>query len=260
MLKNYLKLAWRNLTKNKSFSAINIVGLSIGLTCCILITLYVQHELSYDKFQANGKKIARVIMEYSIGGAMSKGNYTSTKVAPAFKQNFPEVVSAVRMSKSSKIIRHGEKHFMEKRFMYADSTFFKLFSFRVLRGNPATALSGPNVVLLTKSTAEKYFGKTNPVGNTLTVGIDAVPYHVTGVIEDCPSNSHIKFDFLASFSSLAVSQERTYWEANYTTYLLLNEESSINTLQAKIPGFMKKEMASEFQGNDYLTYELEPFN
>ena len=125
MLKNYLKLAWRNLTKNKSFSAINIVGLSIGLTCCILITLYVQHELSYDKFQANGKKIARVIMEYSIGGAMSKGNYTSTKVAPAFKQNFPEVVAAVRMSKSSKIIRHGEKHFTEKTIHVRRFHFFQ---------------------------------------------------------------------------------------------------------------------------------------
>lgn len=127
MFKHYFKTAVRNLGKSKVFSFINILGLTIGLTCCILMVLYIRHELSYDDFQKKGDRITRVIMEYSMGGSVMSGNFTSTKVAPAFKKNFPEVEQAVRMTNSNRIIHYDDKLFDEKSFMYADSTFFDIF-------------------------------------------------------------------------------------------------------------------------------------
>lgn len=257
MIRNYLKTALRSFQKNRFFTFINLVGLTIGFTCCILMGLYIQNELNYDRFQQKGKRIARVIMAYSFGEKINKGNYTSTKVAPVFKRNFPEVESAVRMYQSGRIVKFEDKVFNEKKFMYADSTFFDLFSFRLRQGNTSNALAGPNKILLTETTARRYFGSTNPVGKTLLINASQTPYLITGIIQDCPENSQIKFDFLASFSSMGNIQEKTYWNANYTTYLLLRDENSFTSLQNKIPGFMKKEMAD--QPNTYVSFELEPF-
>ncbi|MCW3088008.1 MAG: FtsX-like permease family protein, partial [Sediminibacterium sp.] len=260
MLRHYLKIGFRNLWKNKGFTAINILGLTIGLTCCLLMAFYIQYELNYDRFQAKGDRIARVIMEYSFGGSVSKGNYTSTKVAPSFKKNFPEVEDAVRMNGGgNRIVKYGEKVFVEKRFLFADSTFFNIFSFSLVRGNPLAALSGPNKLVLTRTAAKKYFGGEDPIGKIVYVGSGAIAYEVTGIAEDGPENSQIKFDFIASFSSLGANQETTYYEANYTTYLLLKNSAGIASLQAKIPAFMKKEMSTQVSGNDYVTYELEPY-
>lgn len=258
MFKNYFRTAWRSLYKNKASSAINIFGLGIGLTCCLLIALYIQHELSYDTFQVNGKRIARVIMEYRFNGSSqaNKGNFTSVRVAPVFKQNFPEVESAVKMAMYEKVVSSQERLFSEKRFMFADPAFFDVFTFKLLRGDSRTAISAAGQVVITESTAKKYFGDKNPVGQVLRV--DTGLYKVTGVMQNCPSNSQIKFDFIASFSSLAIPQEfeTSYWDANYTTYLLLKNEHAISSLQAKLPVFMKKEM--EGQGAS-INFYLEPF-
>jgi putative ABC transport system permease protein len=144
MFRHYLTIAARNLWKKKAFSVINIAGLTVGLTCCLLMALYIEYELNYDRFQSNGSRIARVIMEYSFSGSVSKGNYTSTKVGPSFKKNFPEVEEAVRMSGGSKrVIKYGENLFVETKFLFADSTFFDIFSFNLLRGDKKQALSGP---------------------------------------------------------------------------------------------------------------------
>jgi putative ABC transport system permease protein len=258
MIKNYFKVAFRNFRKSPVFSAINVFGLSIGLTSCLLIALYIRHELSYDRFQANGDRLARVIMEYRFngGGQSIKGNFTSTKVAPVFRRTFPEVVSATRMTEYSRVVGFGDKLFTEPRFMYADSSFFDLFSFPILQGNPHTALSGAGKVMLTRSAAKKYFGKQDPLGKILRVGIDSSPYVITGIMADCPSNSQIKYDFLASFSSLQANQEESYWDANYTTYLLLRDQGSLSSLQGKIHPFMKKEMAGQGANVDFW---LEPF-
>jgi putative ABC transport system permease protein len=249
MIKNYFKIAWRNLWKNKTSSAINVFGLTIGLTCCLLIVLYIQHELSYDDFELKGKRIARVIMEYSFAGssASNKGNYTSVRVAPVLKQTFPEVESAIKMAKYERVINYRDQLVNEKKFIYADSTFFDIFSFKLLQGDPHEVLDAPYKVVLTESTAKKYFGNENPVGKALRVGNDSSLYKITGITQDCPSNSQIKFDFLASFSSLGIpaEYETTYWDANYTTHLLLKRENSIAQLQAKLPAFMKKEMAGQ---------------
>ncbi|HMG66988.1 MAG TPA: ABC transporter permease, partial [Chitinophagaceae bacterium] len=124
MFRNYFKTAWRNLRKNKTSSSINAFGLTIGLTCCLLIALYIQHELSYDDFELKGKRIARVIMEYRFSGSTesTKGNFTSVRVATVFKQNFPEVESAIKMAAYERVVQTGDKLINEKGFMYADPT------------------------------------------------------------------------------------------------------------------------------------------
>jgi len=259
MIRNYFKLTIRNLWKNKTASVINIFGLSIGLTSCLLIGIYIQHELNYDKFQLKGDRVARVIMEYKFDGGsdFKKGDFTSVRVAPVFKQTFPEIESAVRMSDSYQVVQYQDKLLSEKAFMYADPTFFSIFSFKLFQGDPATVLNAPNKVILTESTAKRYFGSENPVGKALKVGADTNLYAVTGVMQDCPSNSQIKFDFLASFSSLHTEdQEKTYWDANYTTYLLLKDKDALNSLQAKITPFMQKEMKGQ---GATVNFFLEPF-
>lgn len=260
MIKNYFKTAFRNLWKNKASSFINIFGLTIGLSSCLLIGLYIQHELSYDNFQTKGDRIVRTIMAYKFDGGteMKKGNFTSARVAPRFKQIFPEIESAVRMTKYSRIVQYENKLINEKGLMYADPSFFDVFSFKLLRGESSNVLKAPNQVVVTESTAKRYFANEDPVGKILKVGTDTTLYQVTGVIQDCPSNSQIKFDFLASWSSLGkAEEEKRYWNANYTTYFLLRNKESIAPLQAKIAPFMRQEMTGEGATVDF---ELEPFN
>jgi len=260
MLKNYFKTAIRNFWKNKTSSLINIFGLTIGLTCCLLISVYIKHELSYDNFEQKGNRIARVIMEYNFAGspATNKGNFTSVRVASVFSRTFPEIESAIKMTEYERVIGYKNQFFDEKNFMYSDSTFFSFFSFKTLEGDIHKMLTSPYQVVLTRSTAKKYFGNEEPIGKVLRVGNDSNLYQITGVIQDCPDNSQIKFDFLASFSSLGIDAEweKTYWDANYTTYLLFKNETSIASLQAKLPAFMKKEMQG--QGAS-VNFYLEPF-
>ena len=261
MLQNYLKIALRNLLRHRVFSIINIVGLAIGLTACLLIALYIQDELAYDAFHEKGDRIARVVMEYSQGNTgVTKDGVTGTKVAPAFKRNFPEVEAGVRMMSAQNVVKLGEKLFTEKRFYYADAPFFDIFSFKLLVGDPKKVLSEPNTLVISANTAQKYFGSDNPVGKILRVN-DAKDFTITGVAADCPQNSQIQFDLLASFTSLRAAQsEETWWNANYTTFLLLKNKENIQTLQAKITPFMKTQFSKEEMADGFLTYSLEPYS
>ena len=259
MIRNNLKVTIRSLWKNKVASSINIFGLTVGLSSCLLISLYIQHEASFDSFQKNGKRIARIIMEYAFDGSpeTKRGNFTSTKVAPEFSRVFPEVEYGIRMDNEDMIVNHRDNLVTEPYFLFADSTFFKIFSADLIQGNPLEALNGPFKVVLTESTARKYFENENPVGKILLTGTDEIPYEVTGVIRDYPSNSQIRFDFLASFSSKGENQEVTYWDANFTTYLLLKDDHAFAPLQEKVTNFMKKEMKDSGASINFL---LEPFD
>lgn len=259
MLRNYLRSILRNFQRSKSFAVINILGLTAGFTACLLIALFVEHEASFDKFQPNGQRIARVIMEYAFDGSpeTNRGNFTSTKVGPTLVRTFPEVENAVRMSERETTVSYSDKMFTEPNFMFADSSFITMFYVHWLSGNPKHALDRPNDVVLTRSSAVKYFNKTDVIGETLLVGTDKTPYLITGVIDDYPSNSQIRLDFLASFSSLHEDQQESYFEADYTTYLLLRDENSFVPLQAKLFPFMEKEMSGSGAS---IKYYLEHFN
>lgn len=258
MLKSNLKLAVRNLWKNKVSTVINIFGLTVGITSALLIALFIYHEISFDAFQPNKERIARVVMEYSFDGSTNKakGTFTSTKVAPVFSRTFPEVEKGIRMTDADIIVKLNNEPVLESNFMFADSSFFQTFAYEMLEGNAATALNGPDKVVLTASTAAKYFGNERALGKTLIVGNKDTPYEVTGVMRDYPATSQIKFDFLASFSSLRANQEKSYFNANYTTYLLLNDANAFSPLQEKLHPFMENEMKGSGAS---IRFYLEPF-
>ncbi len=260
MFINYFKTAWRNLKNNKLYSFVNIIGLTIGIACCILIGLYVGHEWSYDRFHSKAGRIVRITMEYSNGGTVGKYAQTGTKVGPQLKRTFPSVDAFVRTFKYPRVINYHNKVFNEKNFLYADSDFFRVFSFRLIKGNPATVLNAPNKLVITEGMANKYFGKEDPVGKTLIIaGSDN--YIVTGVVQDAPTNSQMNFDFIGSFTSLDAAKTEEWWTANDITYLLLNREDQIPQLQQQVASYMNNPMVrkeANVEGSDYLTYHLEP--
>lgn len=263
MLKNYFLASIRSLRKHLSYSTINIAGIGLGLATCMLLYLWIGHELSYDRFHTNGNRIYRGGLEYSFGGQVAKTSVSPTALLPVMKKNFAEVENGVRVynpsTRNPHIVKNGEKIFQEKKFYFADSTFFQVFSFRLLRGNPVKALVEPNSVVLTQSTARKYFSEEDVIGKTLTVN-NTTEYKVTGLVEDCPSNSMLQFDFIASMSSREESKSQIWWSANYQTYLLVNANTDIKQLQEKTNEIVKKALASELTSpGDYVVYNFIPF-
>lgn len=265
MFRNYFKTAFRNLRKNKLYSSINISGLAIGLASCLLIGVYIFHELSYDKFNVNANRIVRVTMEYNQSGTVNKIATTGTKPGPQFTRTFPAIENYVRTFISHNVIKSENKTFDEPRILYADPAFFKIFSFKIIEGNAATALNDPDKIVITQSMAKKYFGDgadgyRNALGKTLTSG--GKDLRVSAVCEDVPQNSQIKFDFATQFSNLGYEvKNEQWWTANWITYFLLHDQKDIAPLQKQISNYMQTpEVRKEagLEGKDYLTYHLEP--
>ncbi|HTI61829.1 ABC transporter permease [Mucilaginibacter sp.] len=258
MIRNYFKIAFRRLQKNKLYTFVNIVGLTTGIASCLLIGLFIINEVSYDRFNANAGRIARITMQYDEGGKQ-KVALSGTKAGPQIQRTFPQVEAFVRIIDNSRIVKYGNEVFTENRFLYADSSFLKVFSFPLLEGDARTALNAPNKVLISQTTAKKYFGSTNAIGKTLIIN-DTKEYLVTGVLADAPENSQIKYDFVASFTSLDVSKTEEWWTANYTTYLLLKDKNQLNGLQAQLNDYMRGVSKSELhlEANSPLLYNLEP--
>jgi putative ABC transport system permease protein len=260
MIKNYFKTAFRNLRKNKLYTSINIFGLAVGLSACLLIGVYIIHELSYDKFNANANRIVRATMEYSSAGTVNKVATTGTKVGPQFKRIFPVVEEYVRTFVTHNVVKSGDKIFDEPRILYADPAFFKIFSFHIIHGDASTALDAPDKIVITQSMAKKYFGDQDVLGKTLTSG--GKDLRVSAVCRDVPQNSQIKFDFATQFLNLGNGvKDETWWTANWITYFLVRGEKSIPQLQQQIAGYMiapAVRAEAGLQGKDYLTYHLEP--
>lgn len=255
MIRNYFKMAWRHLKKNKLYALINLVGLAIGITGCLLIGIYVSNELSYDKFHEKADRIVRVTWGYSYADTQEHIAVTGTKVGPEFTRRFPEAEAFVRLLKYPRVLAADNKMFEEKNFVYADSDFFQMFSFPLLKGDPATALDSPDKLVLTESAAEKYFGSEDPVGKIINVGGNK-NFIVSGLAADVPINSQIQFDIVGSFSSLNASKEEKWNEANYITYLLLQDEKSLESLQKKVNGYMEELNAKE---EDFkMAFHLQP--
>jgi len=262
MLKNYFKTAWRNIRKNKLYSFINIIGLTTGISSCLLIGVYIWNEVTYDNFHENADRIARVTMEYQFSGTNNKTAHTGTKVGPDFKRNFPQVERYVRTMKYPRVVSNGLQTFEEKQVVYADADFFSIFSFPVIQGNAATALNAPQKAVLSKTAAKKYFGSENPIGKTLTLDGGNQAYEVTAVVENAPLNSQIQYDILVSFTSLPAAATETWRNANYITYLLLNDGTVRSGLADQIAAYMEKvgreEMGIAENSSDFWTYHLEP--
>ena len=258
MLQNYIKIAWRKLQKNRLYSFVNIIGLSVGLASFMLIGIYLFNELSFDNFHRNADRIVRVTMEYKHGEHVQKVAVTGTKDGPQLQRMFPVVQSYVRTLKTDRNFESNGQLFDEPNVMYADPGFFKVFSFKLLQGTENDALASPDRIVITEATAKKYFGSQNPVGKVLKSGTKV--FTVNGVAVNPPHNSQIKFDFILPFNSLSAAKNEEWFSANYITYLLLKDAGSIQPLQKQISGYMQQVSKAELKMTDgqYLTLNLEP--
>jgi putative ABC transport system permease protein len=247
MFKNYIKTALRNLFKHKGYSLINIAGLAIGMTSCLLILLYVQHELSYDSFNEKADRIYRVAGSYRYGGRDFEDAASPAPMAGVMVKDYPEVIDAVRFFKYGNFIaQYKDNSFKERRVFYADTSFFNIFSVPLLMGNPETALASPNKLVLSQNTVKKYFGEEDPIGKTLKINNEK-DYEVTGVFQEIPDNSHFHFDMLISLSSHPVDKDQLWVGQYLQTYILLHEKADHQGLEAKFPEMIKKYMAPQLE-------------
>lgn len=253
MWRNYLKTAIRNLIKRKLYTVINVTGLAAGIACFILLALYLQNEWTYDQFYTNTEKLYRIRMDY--GEKDQPLNQTALNfngLGPVLK-DYPEVKAVSRVYPYATTVKNGDKVANEKRFIYTDPAFFQLFSFPLLSGNAATVLSGPNMIVLSESMAQKYFGTTDVVGKTLKIN-DKKSYQVTGVAVDPPANTHLKFDFVASYASLG--EKDNWYSPNYYTYVQLADNATAAGLHSKLQVFIKEMMKEANRGG--ATFDLVP--
>ena len=240
MLKNYLKIAFRNIQRHKGYSLINIFGLAIGMSSVLLIFLYVADEISYDRYHQNAGQIYRVGQYGNIGDMEFNGTTTPAPLANALMNDFKEVKYATRILEGiNTVITYKNNSYFESSYLYADTNFFKIFSFPLIIGNPATALREPNSMVLSESTAKKYFGDKNPLGEVLHEA-DGTDYKITGVAQNPPQNSHFHFDFLASISTYEWTSNDNWLSDSYYTYFLLQDNYPIRKLKQKMPLFASK--------------------
>lgn len=253
MFKNFLITIIRNFNRNKFYTILNVVGLSVGLICAILIVLFIQEELSYDKYNVNHKRIVRLASDFTLNGKRDRVATSPMPFGPTFKQEFPEVEEYVRIQGSGRQqFRYKDKEFYEERISYIDSSVFKVFSYNLIQGDPDKALTEPYTIVLNETLAKKYFGDEDPIGKVLIVGENR-SFTVTGVMEDIPRNSH--FNFRGFYSMKTIESIRgaeefnstepiTFWSFSNYTFLLLKENTNIDALQSKFPSYYNKYMKS----------------
>ncbi|MEM9986410.1 MAG: ABC transporter permease, partial [Bacteroidota bacterium] len=228
MYRNYLKVAWRNITRQKGYASINILGMAIGMAVCLMILLFVRQEMSYDQYHEKSDRIYRVTREWfnQAGESVLHLGHLAPPFKPLLAGDFEGVIeSSARLLSDAPLMIWEDKKIVERRFYFAEPEIFEIFSWKMLEGDPETALAEPNSLVLTESTARKYFGNASALGKTMSFQGDA-DMIVTGVVEDIPVNSHFRYDMLASFQTVEnfmglENMMRNWGSNNYTTYILL---------------------------------------
>ncbi len=264
ILKNYLITAWRNIVKDKFYTLLNIVGLSIGIITAIYIFLYVVDELTYDKSHTNYKRIYRLESHFTINGKDDFFAVTQVPLGPTLKDEFPEIEEYVRFLPTGTLfLKYGEREFQEDSIVFADSTLFKVFTHPVVSGDPLTMLNKPNTIVMTESLARKYFGNEDPIGKTLK-SVEGNMYEITGVIRDLPGNLHLRFNGILSVATIRQQVGVTrfndrsagsFWNVGIFSYIMLKEGADIKPILEKFPGFYDKYMKSlgdQINGNFML--------
>lgn len=273
MIKNYFKIAVRNLLRHRGFSAINIVGLALGMACCFLILLFVRYELSFDKFQDKYDRIYRITYDPKFAGIPKPMVAMGPPASPLLMSYFPEIEQTARLysrNASIEVERNGQNNlkFEEEKFFFADSTVLDIFTFKFLEGNPKTALNGRFNVVLTDEMAKKYFGNESALGKTILFA-GTQPMKVSGVVEKYPDNSHIKFNFLSDYETMfalespAAKQNLSMnWVITHSfTYVLLkpNQAQSVAKMNIKFPEFIKKNIPKQLESYAKdIIYTLQP--
>ena len=269
MYKNHFKAGLRNIVKQKVFFLINATGLSAGLTCFAFIALWVNDELRYDTFNKNYDRIARVVRTSKTESGISESAGTGAPIAQVLKNDFPEVQQVVRLDMRGDIITHQGQQFHQQGILLADPSFFDIFSFTLSKGNPATALNEPFNIILTESASSKYFGESDPLGETLTINLHdstgyGALYKITGVMPDPPTNAHFTFTMIASFKTIEVSNPTVLtvdgWsDTSFYTYLLLREGVNQEIFEKKIMQLYDDHIGkgSPISKHEY-SFELQP--
>ena len=268
MLKNYVKIAYRNLLRHKGYAVINVCGLALGIACCLLIGLYVQDELSFDRFHERGERIYRVnqhVTRADVGD--ETWAWTGGGLGEDLEADFAHVEAVVRFTQRAGIVRYERegagdvRSFREEDVLFTDPEVFDVFTFPLVRGNPETALQDPGSIVVTRSMAAKYFGEEDPIGETLEY--DGRPYTVTAIAADVPPNSHLRFDFLLPTSAFKVINSfpveagfGSYWWPYMWTYVLLPNEETAKALQAQMPAFSERHRTD----GDAFVPTLEPLH
>ena len=247
MLKNYFKTAVRNLSKNKFYSSINIIGLAVGLATCLLIFLYVVDELGYDKYNANAGRIYRANNDIKFNGNYLDLSQVPAVMGPTMLREMPQVQQYVRMNwHGSFLVKKGNENIQEQRVAYADSTLFDVFTLPVIAGDAKTALKDYHSLVITETIAKKYFNSTDVVGKTMLMN-DTSNYKITAVIKDIPKQSHFHFDFFVPMLESYGINEDNWLSENYTTYILLKKNADVRQFEAQLNPFMDKHVGPQLQ-------------
>ena len=260
MLRNYLTIAFRNLFRHRVYTTINIVGLAVGMACCILVLIYVREEFRVGHVHENGHRIFRILRETLSAGSASRFNTgTSGAITPAALVDFPEVEKAARIINWQHWFRYGDKQFVQ-RLALADASILEMFGYSFVRGNPESALSRPGFAVVTESAALRCFGREDPIGKTVTVNSDKLggDYTITGVLKDSHRHAHLSFDFVTAYP---LPQSPSYFRVHtwsgwrptsdwrpFENYLLLREGASLESLEEKMPSFIARYMGEEVAG------------
>jgi putative ABC transport system permease protein len=255
MLKNYIKIAWRNLWKSKVFSAINIVGLSVGMAACIIIMLFVTYEKSFDNFHTKNIYRLNEVQKFPGMIASQKVGLSMYPMGPTLQAEFPEIKNFTRVKWDNKFqTTYGDKKIFLPQVFFVDSTFLKLFDFKLLSGNRANALDKPNTAIVTQETARKLFGDANPIGKTIKhYGSDTTSYVITGLLQNVPKNSQMQFDGLFSFRTI-YKPWMNGWGSNWLdTYFEIDPKANTASIEQKFPAYLKRHMT---RGEGWKYYEL----
>ncbi len=258
MLSNLIKYSLRSFKRQRSYIIINILGLSIGIACSLLIAIFVLNEASYDKYNEKKDRIYRLVLSGKIGGQEIVGAFTPAIIGPTMLEEFPEVDDFLRMTGSGPtVVEYEARIFTEDHMIQADSSFLNFFTLPVIMGDPQKMLNAPYKVVLTESTAKKIFGEESPIDKALKIGSDTIRFIVTGVIRDIPENSHFEANIITSFLTSPRSKSTEWLSNSFSTYLLLHPNTSPSDVDRKIPDLLVKYVGPELQ--KYIGVTIEEF-
>lgn len=258
MVKTYFKIALRNLAKHKVNTFINVIGLSIGMACCLLIILYVTDELSFDRFWPQGERVYRMALERRYPNRSTKYAIIPPSYAQSVKKEIPEIEQTTRIinlnGNDGTLLRINNQVIEEKHFLFADSTFFDVFKIPLVMGQPQKALNRPNTVVITQRAAQRLFGKANPLGKVIEV-VEGPKLEVSGVCADLPANTHFTFDFLSSTVGIRFVEQVNHINFMAHTYLLLKPHTQPAAVESKIPAVIEKYAAGEIERNFGVSFK-----
>jgi putative ABC transport system permease protein len=248
MLNNLIKHSLRSFKRQRAYIIINILGLSIGIACSLLIALYVINEASYDRFNVKKDRIYRLVLNGKLGGQEFIGAYTCAPIGPTMLREYPEVEDYLRMTgRGPTVVEYGDQTFTDDHVIEADSSFFNFFSIPLIKGDPKNVLNAPRRAVLSQSTSERIFGNEDPIDKAIKIGNDTAKYIISGIMSDVPANSHFEASILTSFMTNPRSQNPIWLNNSFSTYLLLKPNSSYETVDEKIPAMLEKYVGPEVQ-------------